>query len=170
MGIRTALEMIMRDKVGECKTFTHSIDKFQAAGYFSVRDRNVLEAIIEAGHASAHRGWNPTIGGMDTLLDITESVVQTVYFHATRASELEKNFLPESDVSLLHPTRPIRNWPRRAQSRSHEPSRLQNFGFGVHGRTGGISACSRYETSPAEGERNGTANAKIPTSTDSSSM
>lgn len=94
MGIRAALEMIMKGKIGECKSFKHYIDKFQEAGYLSVRDSISLDTIIEAGNASVHRGWNPTVTDVHTLLDITESVVQTAYFHESRVSELEKKLPP----------------------------------------------------------------------------
>jgi hypothetical protein len=94
MGVRAVLKRIMIDKVGDHKSFIQNVDAFQAAGYLSIRQRNLLKTILEAGHASIHRGWNPTIGDMDTLLVITESVVQTVYFHEPRVSELEKKLPP----------------------------------------------------------------------------
>jgi hypothetical protein len=66
------------------------LDQFEKVGYLSERQRTVLDTILEAGHASIHRGWEPTEDDIRTLLDITESVIENVYFHEARAAHLEK--------------------------------------------------------------------------------
>src|SRR5262249_39526316 len=90
MGIRTALEQVMRAKVGDHRRFSSFLDAFQAEHYISIRQRNNLEAIINAGHASAHRGWQPSDPEISTLLDITEGIVETVFIHEWRAAQLDK--------------------------------------------------------------------------------
>jgi hypothetical protein len=57
MGIRSALENVMIDRVGDQRYFKINMDAFQKAGYLSVRQRGSLESILEAGHAATHRGW-----------------------------------------------------------------------------------------------------------------
>jgi hypothetical protein len=90
MGIRAALEYLIIDKVEDQGMFTKNLDAFQAAGYISLRQRNSVEAILEAGHASIHRGWEPKENDITTLLDITESVIESVYLHEDQARNLEK--------------------------------------------------------------------------------
>src|SRR5271157_2537733 len=67
-----------------------NLDEFQKAGYLSERQRTALDTIFEAGHAAIHRGWEPTEDDIRTLMDITESVIESVYLHGVRAERLEK--------------------------------------------------------------------------------
>lgn len=90
MGIRSVLEKIMEDKIGSHKRFIEYVDEFQKATYLSVRQRNSLDAMLEAGHAAAHRAWQPTGDDIETLLGMTEHFIESVYIHDARAANLEK--------------------------------------------------------------------------------
>jgi hypothetical protein len=90
MGIRAILEVVMRNKVGDQRTFKVLLDEFQKAGYLSTRQAGSLDSILEAGHAAIHRGWEPTDEDIAALLDITEAVIETTYLHERRAQALEK--------------------------------------------------------------------------------
>lgn len=90
MGIRATLERVMIDKVGDHGLFIKNLDEFEKVGYLSARQRTVLDTILDAGHASIHRGWEPTKDDIRTLLDITESVIESVYLHEASAERLEK--------------------------------------------------------------------------------
>jgi hypothetical protein len=100
MGIRSVLEQIIIDRVGDQGTFIKNVDEFQRAGYLSVRQRNQLESLLEAGHAATHRGWQPDDDDISVLWDITDHVIDSVYVHNERASRLEKKL-------------PIRQRPKR---------------------------------------------------------
>jgi hypothetical protein len=89
MGTRAVLETIMTTETGDQGNFSKNMDGFQKAGYLSIRQRHSLEAILEAGHASIHRSWNPTGDDISTLMDITESVIETTYLHEPQARRLE---------------------------------------------------------------------------------
>jgi hypothetical protein len=89
MGIRSALESVMIDKVGDRGGFSANLDALVKDGYLSTRQAGSVEAILEAGHAAMHRGWQPTDVEVATLLDITESVIEVVYLHERRAAALE---------------------------------------------------------------------------------
>jgi uncharacterized protein DUF4145 len=91
MSIRASLEILMIDKVGDQGSFKANVDALQQEGYLSVRQSLTLASILEAGHATIHRGWVPTHKDITTLLDITESIIETVYLHEWRARDLEKN-------------------------------------------------------------------------------
>jgi hypothetical protein len=56
MGTRAVLETIMVSETGDHGTFKKNLDAFQAAHYVSLRQRNTVEAIVEAGNATIHRG------------------------------------------------------------------------------------------------------------------
>ncbi len=94
MGIRAVLESVMIDKVGDKKRFKANMDAFEAAGYLSVRQRGHLDTILEAGHATIHRGWEPTKADIVTLLDIAESLIQVAYLHDQPADTLSRQIPP----------------------------------------------------------------------------
>ncbi len=90
MGIRAVLENVMIEKVGDLGSFKAHVDAFQKSHYLSVRQASTLQTILEAGHASTHRGWRPARKDIETLLDICEGIIETVYIHEQRAQELDK--------------------------------------------------------------------------------
>jgi len=91
MGIRAALEQVMIDGVGDQGRFAANVDAFQKKGYLSTRQALVLSSILDAGHATTHRGWEPTNDHIDTLLDITESIIESVYLHESRIRALDRD-------------------------------------------------------------------------------
>jgi Domain of unknown function (DUF4145) len=97
MGVRALLEKVMIEKVGDAGTFKETLSRFTQEGYVAARQAHVLEAILEAGHASTHRGWVPSIADLNSLLDVTESVIETVYFHEDKAEALRKSVPPRGD-------------------------------------------------------------------------
>ena len=94
MGIRGVLDLTMIEKIGDRRTFEEKVDAFQKAGYLSVRQALNLNILIEAGHAAVHRQWAPTACEIATLLDITNSIIETAYLHEKRVRDLERN-VPE---------------------------------------------------------------------------
>jgi hypothetical protein len=90
MGIRAALEAVMIDKIGDQGTFNRNLDALQREHYLSLRQRDDLETILEAGHAAIHRGWRPSTEQINTLLDITESLIESIYVHGPSAERLER--------------------------------------------------------------------------------
>ncbi len=49
----------------------------------------ILEAALEAGHAAAHRGHNPTIEDVTLVLDIVENLIQPLALKE-KAEELRR--------------------------------------------------------------------------------
>jgi hypothetical protein len=89
MGIRAALENIMKEKIGD-RPFVVLVAEFQKTGYLSVRQVESLNSIIEAGHAVVHRGWQPNHDDISLLIDVTETLIKTIYLHEDRARELKE--------------------------------------------------------------------------------
>lgn len=103
MGIRAALESVMIDKVSDKGTFTKNMDAFDAAGYLSVRQRGHLDTILDAGHATIHRGWEPTDANVIALLDIAESIIEVAYLHDKPVDDLDRNIPPKPRRSARKP-------------------------------------------------------------------
>lgn len=90
MGIRAVLDCVMSEKVGD-GSFDQKLKASHDAGYVSRLEKDNLKAIIEAGHASTHRSWNPSRNDLEILLEITESFVERMYFHESKARQVTCN-------------------------------------------------------------------------------
>ncbi|HEY8158020.1 MAG TPA: DUF4145 domain-containing protein [Methylobacter sp.] len=89
MGVRSLIEKVMIDKVGDNGTFKQNIAKFEELGYVSKFQREHLEAILDAGHATIHRSYSPTTEDVITLIDITEHIIKTIYLHKNKIEQLK---------------------------------------------------------------------------------
>lgn len=85
MGIRASIEAIMIDKVGDTGSFAGNLKKFQAQGYISNFQVEILEAALELGHASIHRGFIPKKEDIEVALDILENLVHVLYLLEEKA-------------------------------------------------------------------------------------
>ena len=90
MGMRALLEQIMIDKVGDLGTFGGNLKAFEEGGFVSRSQRLALEPVLEAGHATMHRLFKPTEMDVVHLMDIIESIIESIYVNARRASEISK--------------------------------------------------------------------------------
>lgn len=76
MGCRAVLDRIMVKAVGDLGNFKDTLDEMVAQKLLSTPDRDVLAAAIDAGSASAHRGYLPTPEVLDHVVSIVEHAVQ----------------------------------------------------------------------------------------------
>lgn len=90
MGVRALLEYVMINSVGDQGTFGKNIAEFAKQGFISEKQREILAAVLEAGHATIHRAYQPSDEDLETCVDIAESVMQSVYVHPDRVAELTK--------------------------------------------------------------------------------
>ncbi|MGH7959880.1 MAG: DUF4145 domain-containing protein [Opitutaceae bacterium] len=90
MVVRALFERMMIEAVGDNGTFKNNLDRFQAGDFITRRQREVIEPVLEAGHASIHRAFVPTRDDVVTLIEILEGVLSVVYVHAHKAAALKK--------------------------------------------------------------------------------
>jgi hypothetical protein len=79
MGTRTLLDMLMLDKIKDVGTFAQKLDAMEQAGLIGKVNRKVLEAALDAGSATAHRGHTPEEHEVHSVLDIVENALQAAY-------------------------------------------------------------------------------------------
>ena len=91
MGIRGLLENVMVAKISDQGTFGAHLAEFEKQGYVSGRQRERLETILDAGHAAIHRLYRPSKEDLITLVDIAESIVESVYVHEHKVRKLKEN-------------------------------------------------------------------------------
>lgn len=90
MGIRALIEHMMILEVSDNGSFKKNLETFQRAGYLSDRQREIIEPILEAGHAAIHRGYEPSSEDVTTVIEITESLIETIYVHSQKAEKLKE--------------------------------------------------------------------------------
>lgn len=76
-GIRTLLDIFIVSKIGDVGTFKQKVTKLVDAGIITSNKATVLETLIEAGNASAHRGYKPDKETLFQILDIVENLLQS---------------------------------------------------------------------------------------------
>ncbi|KKL19113.1 hypothetical protein LCGC14_2468720, partial [marine sediment metagenome] len=90
MGARTMLDMVLVDTVGDEGTFEQKLDSLVTEGFVSARHRKTLEAALEAGHATSHRGHSPSEIEVNQAMDIIENLIQAVYVLGGAAESLKE--------------------------------------------------------------------------------
>lgn len=60
MGIRALIDAYGTSLVGDDGGFNGKLNRLQNGNYISVKERELLEVVVEVGHASAHRAHEPS--------------------------------------------------------------------------------------------------------------
>ncbi len=94
MGLRTVLDLLIVEQVEDAGTFAQKLETLQTKGVISERNRKVLEAALDAGHAAAHRAWAPKLAHVHSVLDIVENLLQSVYLLDELAAEIKESTPP----------------------------------------------------------------------------
>jgi hypothetical protein len=86
MGVRALIEHIMIEQLGDSGSIGSNVDRFIAEGYIARKAEALFrEYLIESGHAAMHRAYFPKPTDISALLDIAESIIETIYIHPYRA-------------------------------------------------------------------------------------
>jgi len=94
MGVRALIEQVMIHRVGDKGSFLNNLDAFQRAGYISLVQRDALNDILDAGHATIHRAHEPKLKDIQIALDITEGIMAAIYVHGDAAKEVSERVPP----------------------------------------------------------------------------
>ncbi|WP_292035766.1 DUF4145 domain-containing protein [Mesorhizobium sp.] len=90
MAIRSVIETIMIDKINDQGTLGKNVDAFIAAGFVPpASEKFFREILIEAGNAAMHRAWKPTEAQLNTMMDLTEWLVSSIYIHPEQAATVQ---------------------------------------------------------------------------------
>lgn len=75
MGARAVIDIAIAKKVGDQGGFSRGLNALEQANLLSKQERPLIEAAFDAGSAAMHRGHQPTIDDLNTVIDIVERVV-----------------------------------------------------------------------------------------------
>jgi len=76
MGARALIDEVIRKRVGDQGNFKDGLDELVNKGLLSTDNRELIHAAVDAGHASAHRGFQPSPDDISTVIDIVENLIQ----------------------------------------------------------------------------------------------
>lgn len=90
MGARALIDAVIRRSAGEQPNFKKGLDALAEKHLLSEQDRGIVEAAIDLGHASTHRGHKPSPESLNVVIDIVERLIHTEIL-AEQAQELKKS-------------------------------------------------------------------------------
>jgi len=96
IGIRTTFD-IASELLGvePDLTFAKKLDKLVEFGHIGVVDRERLAALVDAGSASAHRGWKPSQEDISIMADVLEH-----FIHAAIVAPEDRKLLDQKAASI----------------------------------------------------------------------
>ncbi|MHB0974185.1 MAG: DUF4145 domain-containing protein [Thiobacillus sp.] len=91
MGVRAVIDVVCVTLVGDGGSFENKLNLLKGHGHISDVERAILSAAIDAGSASAHRGYVPSREDLTTLLDIVEHLLQAQYILPDAVERMKSN-------------------------------------------------------------------------------
>jgi hypothetical protein len=91
IGVRTCFDVAaILLKVDEHLTFASKVSKLTELGAIGIVDEDRLKILIDAGGASAHRGWIPNPDELTTQVDLLEHFLQNAFVLPAEKIKLDK--------------------------------------------------------------------------------
>ena len=88
VGARTALDMMIVEKIGDVGSFKQKIDTLEREKYITSQERSLIESVTEAGNAAAHRGYSPDKKSLESVIEILEAVLYKFYIGEAKSKKL----------------------------------------------------------------------------------
>jgi predicted transport protein len=89
-GSRTLIDRLIVLTVGDKGSFAKGLAALRDEGKISQHERDILEPVLQAGNAAAHRGWAPTKEQLAIILDTVEGLIHRLLVLPKLAEELEE--------------------------------------------------------------------------------
>lgn len=94
MGIRTALDHLMTRMIGDVGTFNAKLQKMVDDGHLAQNHKDMLETVIDAGSAAAHRAFRPPRPLAEQMLGVMEALVSSYYISSPMLLILKSKIPP----------------------------------------------------------------------------
>lgn len=96
IGVRTCIDRVTELVGVPAKLrFAQKLDALLKDGRIGETEKDILAALIDAGSASAHRGWSPSSEDLRTMMDVLEQFVHRTFFLRTESEELKGRVPPK---------------------------------------------------------------------------
>ncbi len=93
MGVRALIDAVIRHNVDDQHNFSQGLRALKEKSLISEQDCRIIEVAIEAGHASTHRGHEPTVKDVNVAIDIVERLIHAEILD--KKAEVLKNSTPQ---------------------------------------------------------------------------
>lgn len=91
IGIRTSFDVASELlAVDPSKTFAEKLAALVEKGHIGAVDKGRLAALVDAGSASAHRGWRPSSADLDTMMAVLEHFIEQAFVQPHRRKQLDE--------------------------------------------------------------------------------
>lgn len=91
IGLRTLLETIMVEKIGDTGSFTKKVERFTEEGYVTLKMSEALSHVLDAGNASAHRAYFPSREDLMTCVELVKHLIHGIYILRPRVKKVADN-------------------------------------------------------------------------------
>lgn len=89
-GSRTLIDRLIVLTVGDQGSFPKGLQTLQDRGMLSLQERDILDPVVEAGNAAAHRGWAPNKEQLTVILDTVEGLIHRLLVLPALTEELKE--------------------------------------------------------------------------------
>lgn len=91
IGLRTLLETIMVEKIGDAGSFAKKVDVFTKQGYVTPKMAEALRYVLDAGNASAHRAYFPSRDDLVACVELVKHLIHGVYILSPKIEKVAEN-------------------------------------------------------------------------------
>lgn len=89
-GVRTAIDSLLTEVLGDIGGFKQKLKALLEKDIVTREELELLDAIIDAGSASIHRGFSPDNDAINSMLEITEHVFHELCIRNKKSDKLKK--------------------------------------------------------------------------------
>jgi hypothetical protein len=91
IGLRTLLETIIVEKVGDEGGFRAKVERFQKGGYVTSKSAEALSHVLDAGNASAHRAYFPNKEDLVICVEVVKHLMHGIYILHPQVERVAEN-------------------------------------------------------------------------------
>lgn len=115
MAIRSLLETIMIDFVGDNGTFADNLGEMHKKGYASSSQLEILKKVVNIGNAVIHRGYIPNMYDVAQAHGVIESFVTQLHYTTGKADSIDTKVPQRQRKSKTTTTPPAPSPPLHSQ-------------------------------------------------------
>jgi hypothetical protein len=95
IGVRTAFDLASGLlQIESNLRFSEKTQKLVDGGFISPDEKEMLDILINAGNAAAHRAWRPSLDHLNFMMELIEVFIKRAFVSKNTATQLEKNIPP----------------------------------------------------------------------------
>jgi hypothetical protein len=91
IGLRTLLDIVMVEKLGDIGGFGKKLHTFEKQGYVTAKDAELISSVLDAGNAAAHRAYSPNEEALKICFDVVKHVMEGIYILQPKMNQLRED-------------------------------------------------------------------------------